>query len=107
MTEQKTGTGVASGAVTSINLKAGTDLTNISSLNELVSNSFIVPPTREEMESVTPSIKTSNRLPQLHATVTTEIFQLVQDLATKEKRTLSAMASILIERGLKDKTRKR
>lgn len=49
----------------------------------------------------------SNRLPQLHATVTTEIFVMVQELAAKEKRTLSAMASILIERGLKDKTRKR
>jgi len=51
--------------------------------------------------------KPSNRLPQLHATVTTEIYGMVQELANREKRTLSSMASILIERGLKDKTRKR
>lgn len=47
----------------------------------------------------------SNRLPQLHATVSTELYALVQEMAEKEKRTLSSMASILVERGLKEKIR--
>lgn len=51
--------------------------------------------------------KSSNRLPQIHSTVSLEVFEALKALADKEKRTLSSMASLLIERGLKDKTRRR
>jgi hypothetical protein len=58
-------------------------------------------------ETLQEEVKVSNRLPQVHATVTIDVFDALKSLADKEKRTLSSMASILIEKGLKDKIRRR
>ena len=49
----------------------------------------------------------SGKLPQLHATVTNETYNAVKELADKEKRTLSSMASILIEKAIKERNRKK
>lgn len=47
------------------------------------------------------------RNPQVSSTIPQELYDQLLALATKEKRTLSEMVSLLLEKAVKEKTRKR
>ena len=47
------------------------------------------------------------RNPQISSTVTPELYAKIELLASKENRSISEMVSLLVERAVKEKTRKR
>jgi hypothetical protein len=47
------------------------------------------------------------RNPQVSSTVTPDLYGQIEAIAVKEKRTISEMVSLLLERAVKEKTRPR
>lgn len=47
------------------------------------------------------------KLPQVSTSISQEVYDLIKDLADRERRSVSSMTAILLEKGFKDKTRKR
>ena len=47
------------------------------------------------------------KLPQVSASLSVEVYDLIKELAERERRSISSMTAILLEKGFKDKTRRR
>ena len=47
------------------------------------------------------------KLPQVSASLSVEVYELIKELAERERRSISSMTAILLEKGFKDKTRRR
>jgi hypothetical protein len=47
------------------------------------------------------------KLPQVSASIPQEVYDSIKELADRERRSISSMTAILLEKGFKDKTRKR
>lgn len=48
-----------------------------------------------------------SRRPQISTTVDQEVYDKISELASDEKRSVSEMVALLLERAIKDKTRNR